>query len=221
MKTFKEFINEGKLRAITLGPSRSPVGRQRQQNDASERAAFRRAGVRRSRSGGSNERRPNRIRFNAIPGEYTSTAITTYPHQTSYAKDNMPSKVDDRTRRVRSNRERAFYLKRLARQIGNRTSRKVHAVDVLPKKDFEKNDPKELITRGKEYHSTVKNISKNVKDVSGGKPGDVIVGKAAEVMRGSKDMNTGKKKREKLYTRILGASRRDPVTNIQSAKVKE
>jgi hypothetical protein len=221
MKTYKEFLNESKLRQLTLGPSSSRFGRARQQKDASERAAFRKAGMTRSRQGTSSERRPNKINFNAVPGEYTSTAITTYPNQSSYAKDTMPSKVDDKSGRVVRTKQRALFLKRLKRQTGNRSNRKVHAVDVLPKKDFKKNDPKELITRGKEYHSTVRDIPKNVKDVAKGKPGDIISGKAAEVMSGSKDMKAGRKKRENLYSRVLGASKRDPITNIQAARVKE
>lgn len=220
MKTFKEFINESKFRAISLGPSRSPIGRQRQQTDSSERAAFRRAGVQRSRPGSSNERRPNRVRFNAIPRKYTSTAITSYPNQSSYAKDNMPKKVDDKTGRVIPTKKRALYLKRLSRQTGNRTSRGVHAVDILPKKDFKKNDPTKLISRGKEYHSSVGAISQNIKNTSKGKPGDVIIGKAVEVMPGSTNVKAGRQKREDLYTKKLGASKRDPITNVQSAKVK-
>ena len=221
MKTYSQFISEGKLRQLTIGPSRSSLGRQRQQRDASERAAFKKAGVRRNRPGTSTPRRANKIGFKAVPGEYTSTAITTYPNQSSHAKDVLQSKVDDRTNRVVKTGQRALQLRRLSRQTGNRSSRQVHAVDILPKKDFKKDDPKELITRGKEYHSSVKNISSNIKKVSGGKPGDVIVGKAAEVMPGSKDIKKGRKKREELYSRVLGASKRDPITNIQSARVKE
>ena len=221
MKTYQQFISEGKLRQLTIGPSRSPYGRERQQKDASERAAFRRAGVQRSRPGTSSSRRPNKINFNTVPGEYTSTAITTYPNQSSYAKDVLKPKVDDKTKRVVRTKQRALQLKRLARQTGNRSSRQVHAVDILPKKDFKKDDPKELITRGKEYHSSVRNIPSNVKKVSGGKSGDVIVGKAAEVMSGSKDVKKGRRKREELYSRVLGASKRDPITNVQSARVKE
>jgi len=221
MKTFKEFIFESnRLRMITLGPSRSPVGRQRQQKDNSERAAFRKAGVRRNRPGTAGARRPNQIRFRSEPKEYTSTTISSYPNQSSYAKDMIPNKVDDKTKKVKKTKDRALYLRRLARQIGSRSSRQVHAVDILPKKDFEKDDPREMITRGKEYHSSVRNIPNTVKRISDGKPGDVIVGKAAEVMRGSKDMKKGRKKREELYSRVLGASRRDPITNVQSARVR-
>lgn len=219
MKTFKEFILEAKLRMITVGPSRSPVGRQRQQKYNSERAAFRRAGLRRNRQGQSNTRSSNKISFNAVPTNYSSTAITSYPNQSSYAKDMMPPKVDDR-KGVTPTKNRVLYLRRLARQIGRRGTKKVHAVDILPRKDFSKNDPKELITRGKEYNSAVGNISHNIKTVSGGKPGDVIVGKAAEVMRGAEDMTKGRKKRERFYSKKIDASPRDPITNVQKATVK-
>jgi hypothetical protein len=164
---------------------------------------------------------PRKIGFKAVPGEYNSTTISTYPNQSSYAKDTMPSKVDDKSGRVVRTKQRALFLKRLKRQTGNRSNRQVHAVDVLPKKDFKKNDPKKLITRGKEYHSDVRDIPKNVKDVAKGKPGDIISGKAVEVMPGSKDIKKGRKNRENLYSRVLGASKRDPITNIQTARVKE
>lgn len=220
MKTFSQFIKESRTRMITLGPSRSRIGRQRQQAAASERAAFRRAGVRRNRPGTTSERRSNRVSFTAIPKEYTSTAITSYPNQSSYARESMPAKVDDRSGRVNRTIQRALYLRRLSRQTGGRTSRGVHVVDVLPKKDFKKNDPAELMTRGKEYHSSVRDIPKNVKSMGKGEVGDVIVGKASEVMPGSKDPSVGRKKREQLYTRVLGATRRDPITNVQVAKVR-
>lgn len=220
MKTFREFISESnRLRQITLGPSRSPFGRQRQQRDNSERSAFRRAGFVRNRPSQSSERR-NKINFNAVPKEYTSTAITTYPNQSSYARDNIPNKVDDKTNRVVRTRDRVLYLRRLRRQIGRRTGRQVHAVDILPRKDFKKDDPRQLITRGKEYHSSVTSIPSTIKSVSSGKPGDIIVGKASEVMPGSKDVKKGRRKREELYSRVLGASQRDPITNVQIARVK-
>lgn len=222
MKTYQQFIQESKLRQITLGPSRSPFGRQRQQRDASERAAFRRSGMRRSRPGG------NRIRFNAIRGDNNSTArgdnnstaISSHANQTSYAKDAMPAKVDDKKNRVIPTRQRALFLKRLQRQIGNRSNRQVHAVDILPTKNFKKGDPG-FMSRGREYHRDVKDIPNKIKSPEvKGKPGDIIAGKAAEVIPGSKDVEQGRKSRENTYTRNLGASRRDPITNIQVARVK-
>lgn len=210
MKTYKQFMTEV-FRAITLGPSRSPVGRQRQQKNASERAAFRRAGVARSRPGA-------RARFNAVRSNSNSTTITTYPNQTSYAQEFMPSKVDDKTNKVVSTKKRALYLKRLVRQTGNRSSRKVHAVDVLPTHDSKKNDPG-FMTRGREYDRDVKNIPNAVK-TSGGTPGDIIAGKAAEVIPGSKNFQRGRAARESKYSKVLGATKRDPITNIQTAKIK-
>ena len=214
MITFQQFIATAKeiqevYRALTLGPSRSPVGRQRQQRDASERAAFKRAGIRRSR--------PNeRARFNAIRTDTSSTAITTYPNQTAYAKEFMPDKSD--AGKVTPTSKRALYLRRLARQTGNRSNRQVHAVDILPTKDFKKGDPG-YMSRGRQYHKDVKDIPNKVK-ASGGKSGDVIVGKAAEVIPGSKDVKRGRKAREKIYTNKLGASKRDPITNVQSTRLK-
>jgi hypothetical protein len=221
MKTFRQFIQEGRLRQLSVGPSRSPFGRQRQQRRSSDDAAFAKAGMRRNRPGSSSQRRANKISFNTVPGEYTSTAISSYPNQSTYAKDVVPPKVDDKTGRVTPTTQRALFLKRLQRQTGRRSSRGVHTVDILPKKDFKKNDPTEMIRRGKEYHQKVKDIPKDVKGTGKGKPGDVIMGKAAEVMPGSSNVKVGRKKREQLYSRVLGASKRDPVTNLQAAKVRQ
>lgn len=214
MITFRQFMGTAQelqevYRAITLGPSRSPVGRERQRRDASERAAFKRAGVRRARPKG-------RARFNAIRSDTSSTAITSYPNQTAYAQEFMPDKKD---RKVTPTAKRALYLRRLSRQTGSRSNRQVHAVDILPTKDFKKGDPG-YMSRGRQYHQDVKDIPSKVKS-SGGKSGDVIVGKAAEVLSGSKNVKRGREAREKTYTKKLGATRRDPVTNVQVARVKE
>lgn len=221
MITFGQFINKAQelqevYRAITLGPSRSPIGRERQRRDASERAAFRRAGVRRSRPGG-------RARFNAIRSNNTSTAITSYPNQTAYAREFMPDKnkrksVLDGTSNVTPTSKRALYLRRLARQTGSRSNRQVHAVDILPTKDFKKGDPG-YVSRGREFHKDVKDIPNKVKD-SGGKPGDVIAGKASEPLSGSKNVRRGRESRQRTYTKKLGASKRDPITDVQIARVK-
>lgn len=210
MITFRQFMGTAQelqevYRAITLGPSRSPVGRERQRRDASERAAFRRAGVRRARP-------KSRARFNAIRSDSSSTAITSYPNQTAYAQQFMLDKKGPTAKR-------ALYLRRLARQTGSRSNRKVHAVDILPTKDFKKGDPG-YMSRGRQYHKDVKDIPSKVKS-SGGKAGDVIVGKAAEVLSGSKNVKRGREARERTYTKKLGATRRDPITNVQAARVKE
>lgn len=222
MKTYQQFINET-LRQITIGPSRSPVGRQRQQRDNSERAAFRRAGVRRSRAGTStSSSRIPTIRFNSIPSKSknTSTVISSYPNQASYAKDVLPDKVDPKTNKVQTTQNRVLFLRRLKTKhhLGGRTDRKVHAVDILPRTNTSKNDPG-FVTRGREFHQDVETIPDKVKSV-GGKPGDVVVGKAAEPIPGSKNPKKARKVRERLYTNKLDATKRDPITNIQSARVK-
>lgn len=221
MKTYQQFINEA-LRQITIGPSPSPFGRQRQQRDNLERAAFRRAGVRRSRASTSSSRRPNAIRFNSIPSQSknTSTTISSYPNQASYAKDVLPDKVDPKTNKVQTTQNRVLFLRRLKTKhhLGGRTDRKVHAVDILPRTNTSKNDPG-FVTRGREFHQDVETIPDKVKSV-GGNPGDVIVGKAAEPIPGSKNPKKGRKVRERLYTNKLDATKRDPITNIQSARVK-
>jgi hypothetical protein len=206
-------IQEAHLKQLTQGPSRSRTGSLRQRRDTSERAAFRKAGFNRK---GVNNRK---IGFNIDRDkEHTKTLVSTYDSPAQYARDKMPSKVSDSTGKVTSSKDRTLYLKRLRRQLVG--AKKVHDVDILPITYHKKNDPKELITRGKEYHRAVKDVPASIKK-SGGKAGDAMVGKASEVMPGSKDMKGGAKKREALYSRKLGLTKKDPVTKIQSGIVRE
>ena len=219
MKSVKEFLEEGTLKQLTTGPSRSRTGLDRQRKDASERAAFRKAGMRRTQSGGS------RQRFNSTnnKNEYSKTAITSYPSQSAYAKDSVPEKEKHGSDGggVRSTKDRALHLKRLKKQLKTtRTRRGVHAVDILPKGDYKKNDPKDSIPRGREFQRVVREVPQEVKN-AGGKKGDKIVGKASEVMPGSKNPEKGRKKRRKLYSKAIGATDWDPVTKVQVASVKE
>lgn len=200
---------------ITSGPSRSRAGLDRQRKSASDKAAFRKAGMKSTQSGG------NRQRFSSTndKNQYSRTIVTSYPSQSAYAKDSMPEK--ERRGKTVPTKDRAVFLRRLKKQLKTtRTPRGVHAVDVLPRHEYKKNDPRELISRGKEYHRVVKEIPQEVKN-TGGEPGDKIVGKAAEVMSGSKNMEKGKKSRQKLYSKSLGATKSDPITKVQVASVKE
>jgi predicted GNAT family acetyltransferase len=219
MKTVKEFLEEGRLKQLTTGPSRSRTGLDRQRKDASERAAFRKAGMRRTQSGGSRQRFSSTSNKN----EYSKTAITSYPSQSAYAKDAIPEKEQHFKdgKGVKSTKDRAIFLKRLKKQLKTtRTRRGVHAVDILPKGDYKKNDPKDSIPRGREFQRVVREVPQEVKN-AGGKKGDKIVGKAAEVMPGSKNPEQGRKKRRKLYSKAIGATDWDPVTKVQVASVKE
>jgi predicted GNAT family N-acyltransferase len=118
-------------------------------------------------------------------------------------------------------RQRALEIKRRGRQLGSsRTRRQVHAVDILPRGKSKKGDTEKLVSRGKEFVNAVKDVPKVIKS-TGGKPGDKIIGKAAEVMPGAKDPKKGKERRRGLYTKILGATKSDPITHMQVATVKE
>ena len=206
-----------RYKALSVGPSRRRVGLDRQRRNASDAAAFRKANFRRTQTGGS------RQRFNTTgeKNKFSRTVSTSYPSQSSYAKDMVPAKQLESGGGVRSTAERALYLKRLRRQMGGtRTQRGVHAVDVLPRGDFMKNDPKQLITRGKEYHKAVSDIPNEVKGF-GAKRGDKIVGTASEVMPGSKNIERGKQNRRSLYRRVLGATKQDPITRKQVATIKD
>lgn len=212
-------ISEARLKQLTTGPSRSMVGLERQRRDASERAAFRRAGMRRTQSGGNRQR----FSWTHDPEERNKTAITSYPSQSSYAKDVIPEKEKERMygKGVRSTKERALFLKRLRRQLRTtRTTRGVHNVDILPKGDFKKNDPRELMSRGRAYRDAIKQIPAEIQK-AGGKRGDKITGKAAEVMIGSTNPEQGRQKRRILYSKELGATKWDPITRVQVATVKE
>jgi hypothetical protein len=231
-KTFREFMelvesstgersgNRNSLgrhrdKQLTSGPSRSRAGLDRQKKSASDKAAFRKAGMKSTQSGG------NRQRFNSTndKNQYSKTITTSYPSQSAYAKDSMPEK--ERRGKTVPTKDRAVFLRRLKKQLKTtRTPRGVHAVDVLPRHEYKKNDPRELISRGKEYHRVVKEIPQEVKN-AGGKPGDKMAGRAAEVMSGSKNMEKGKKSRQKLYSKSLGATKSDPITKVQVASVKE
>jgi hypothetical protein len=209
----------GYKKQLTVGPSKSIVGLERQRKDSSTRAAFRRAGMNRSQEGG------NRIRFNSTDekNKFSKTAISSYPSQSSYALDMIPDKVKERMygNGVRSTQERSLYLRRLRRQLGgSRTRRGVHNVDILPRGSYMKNDPKELVSRGKEYNRVVRELPQEVKNV-GGNRGDKIVGKASEVMIGATDTEKGRRKRRDLYSRALGASSWDPITRVQVASIRE
>jgi predicted kinase len=219
MKTFSEFLEEGRLKQLTIGPSRSRIGLDRQRKDASERAAFRRAGMRRTQSGGQ------RQRFNSTQNqnEYSKTAITSYPSQSAYARDSLPEKErhGGDGEGVRSTQDRALHLRRLKKQLRTtRTRRGVHVVDILPRGDYKKNDPKDLPSRGREFHRVVGEVPQEIIN-AGGKKGDKIVGKASEVMPGSKNPEKGRMKRRKLYSKVIGATKWDPITKVQVASVKE
>lgn len=219
MKTVKEFLEEGRLKQLTTGPSRSRTGLDRQRRDASERAAFRKAGMRRTQSGGSRQRLSSTNNKN----EYSRTVITSYPSQSAYAKDAIPEKEQHFKdgKGVKSTKDRAIFLKRLKKQLKTtRTRRGVHAVDILPTGDYKKNDPKDSIPRGREFQRVVREVPQEVKN-AGGEGGDKIVGKASEVMPGSKNPEQGRKKRRKLYSKAIGATDWDPVTKVQVASVKE
>lgn len=211
-----KIFSESKLRQLTIGPSRSPFGRERQRRDASERAAFKRAGMRRTQPGG------NRQRFYSTneKNKYSKTAITSYPSQSAYAQDSLPPKKED-GKGVKPTRDRALFLRRLRRQLKtSRTPRKVHAVDILPRGEYGKNNPEKLMSRGKEYHDAVEKIPDEIKS-AGGKSGDKIAGKATEVMSGSTNIEKGREKRRKLYSKKLKATKWDPITKVQVATVKE
>lgn len=213
--TGRRVASSGRLKQLTTGPSRSRVGLDRQRANASERAAFRRSGMRRTQPGGTRQRFTSTNDKN----QYSKTAITSYPSQSAYAKDVIPTK--EKEQGVRSTQDRALFLRRLRRQIKTtRTPRGVHAVDILPKGDYKKNDPTELMSRGKEYHRAVQDIPQEVQN-AGGKKGDKISGKAAEVMIGSKNPEQGRRKRRALYSKALGATEWDPITKVQIANVKE
>jgi len=79
-------LGRAKYKALSVGPSRSRVGLDRQRRNASDAAAFRKANFRRTQTGGS------RQRFNTTgeKNKFSRTVSTSYPSQSSYAKDMVP-----------------------------------------------------------------------------------------------------------------------------------
>ncbi len=242
MITFKEFLElaesstgeRGKRRLAPKGPKGSRYERTAQRHDTVDRIALRKAGFKRP---------PNQDYY---PQDHISsssphhdTVIGTYKNQSDFAKHNVKGKLKNAGRtlteaqkkKVVPTAERVRHLKALRTQLGgDRTPRQVHDVSIHAKDDqeYQKNDPKQLISRGKSFKKEVKAVPSATKQV-GGKAGDKVVGRPAEVQSMPDSMpasqkvalrNKGAKKRGKIYNQELGGSKTNPKTGLNIGNLK-
>jgi hypothetical protein len=111
------------------------------------------------------------------------------------------------------------FRKAIVRSGGDKRGR-VHDVSIMPDDAYrEKNQTKGKMTLFRNLVQGVKDVPKHLK-AAGAEQGEVVTGKAAEVMSGG-DKKTGAEKRGKLYGKILGsrASKRSEKTGVMVGKV--
>jgi hypothetical protein len=194
----------------------------------SDLAAFKKANFRTSRSDARDydRTRPRSYSYKSTPsGEpsFYTTIVSKYPNQAAYAQRQLPDKksygFNARTQqsgfKVTPSRERAFFASQLRKQLGGtRTPKQVADIEIGTKSDYyRKNDPTDLIGRGKEFVQTLKDVPQRLA-TSNVKPGDKVTAHPAAVMPGETNKVMGRKKRADLYKRIAGnrMTKMNPVT---------
>jgi hypothetical protein len=242
MITFREFLElaesstgeRGKRRLAPKGPKANRYSRTAQRHDTVDRVALKKAGFKRY---SNQDYYPQDHISSSSP--HHDTVISTYKNQSDFAKHNIKGKLKNvgRTatgvpkKKVVPTAERVRHLKALKKQLGSdRTSRQVHDVSIHAKDDQEhqKNDPKQLISRGKSFKKEVKAVPSATKQV-GGKAGDKVVGRPAEVQSMPDSMPASQKvalrkkgatKRGKIYNKELGGSKTNPKTGLNIGNLK-
>lgn len=210
------------------GPKANKYSRASQRHSTVDRISLRKAGFRHP---SSDDYFPQSHMSSS--STHHDTEVSTYKNQSDFARHNIPAKLKSvgRTedgilkRRVIPTSERVRFLKKLRDQLGgSRTKKPVHDVSILSKgeHEHEKNDPKELVTRGKSFKKEIKSVPNTIKQ-SGGKPGDKVAGRPSEIQRipdtlppeeKTKLRKKGAKKRGKIYHRELGGSETNPTTGM-------
>jgi hypothetical protein len=153
---------------------------------------------------------------------FYSTTVSKHKNQGTYAQRQVPRKfgyqnnaAGDYKKLARPTSSRAFFLKQLKKQMGGtRTPRQVADIEVGTKSDYyRKNDPEDLISRGKEFVQTLKNIPDTLYHANV-KPGSKVTGHPGAVMPGETNKVMGREKRGKLYKKIAGSrmTKMNPVT---------
>jgi hypothetical protein len=136
-----------------------------------------------------------------------STMVRTYKNQSDYVIDQVPHKnlaSGRATRKVRSTASIVRHAKALRKQLGgDRTSKPVHDVAILSDRSYAKNDPEDLISRGRSFRKEVGAVPSALKK-AGAKPGDKVTSEPSGIMSGE-DRIKGKEKRDKIYTKVLKA----------------
>lgn len=213
MITFKEFLElaesssseRGKRRLSPHGPLKNKYSRGRQREDTTNKAALKKAGFRRS-----SNKDPYPQENEVSSSKHHSTGVATYKTQSDYAVDNIPKKKRF-GRKPRRTAELVRKAKALRKQMGgDRTSKQVHDVSIGANDETtSKNNPKQLISRGKSFKQELRAVPDSLKKV-GAKPGDKVTSTPQGVMPGE-DRKEGAKKRDKIYTKAFG-SKMNPKT---------
>lgn len=216
--TFSDFMalcessspERGRRRLAPKGPLKNKYSLSRKNAATSDRAALKKAGFKRS---------PNKDHYpqdhEVSSSDYHTTNIATYKHQSDYAKNNMPGKQPFSGERksyvVIPTAKRVLHAKALRKQMGgDRTSKPVHDVSIgADDETTSKNNPKQLISRGKSFKQEVRAVPDTLKK-AGAKPGDKVSATPLGVMPGE-NRKKGAKKRDKIYTKELG-SKMNPKT---------
>lgn len=207
MRTYKEFIEliesstGERHRVVRHGPKKNKYSRGVQRRDNSDRAALKKAGFRRS---GNIDYHPSNSEISN--SEHHSTVVSSYANQSDYARDSGGAKVK-RSRvkgvSVTPTSERVSKLRKLRHQMGgDRTVRRVHDVAIEGNEERDKNDKKDLISRGKSFKKETRAVPDTLKKV-GAERGDVVTSNPMGVMKGE-DKKKGGEKRAGIYNKELG-----------------
>lgn len=226
MITFQKFMQlcessspeRGKRRLAPRGPSKNKYSRSKRQDNTSDKAALKKAGFRRS---------PNQDPYpednEVSSSEYHTTDVATYKNQSDYAKINLPRKKPFSSERksyiVAPTAKRVLKAKAVRKQMGgDRTPKPVHDVAIFSQDETpQKNDPVNLIPRGKSFKKEVRAVPDALKK-AGAKPGNKVAATPQGAMRGE-DIKKGAKPRDKIYTKELGA-KMNPKTGITMGTVR-
>jgi len=209
MITFKEFLDlvesstGERHRVVRHGPKKNKYSRGVQRRDNSDRAALKKAGFRRS---GSIDYHPSNNEISN--SEHHSTVVSSYANQSDYARDSGGSKIKrSKTTGVSvvPTSQRVSKLKKLKTQMGgDRTARRVHDVAIEGNDERDKNDSKDLISRGKSFKKETRAVPDTLKKV-GAEKGDVVTSNPLGVMKGE-DKKKGGEKRARIYNKELGGT---------------
>ena len=209
MKTFQEFIElaesslpeRGRRRVSSRGPSTNKWIRLDDRRNASDRVVLKKAGFKRKHS---NEHPVVDASYGSTDHE---TEITTDKNQSTYVMGHISNKSltsGHGRSKVKSTASRVRQAKALRKQLGgDRTPKKVHDVAILSRSAYGKNDPEDLISRGKSFRRELENLPRTLRVIGRAKPGDKVTATPAAVMSGENPI-TGRNKRDRMYTKIFG-----------------
>lgn len=232
MKTFEQFMaeatnfNESITRRKNSGRALAPRGYfgALARAESSDKAALKKAGFRRLSSSDyrpeDNTRDFKSRRTNNSPSH--ATTVYSDKNQTTFARGDAPEKTIS-TRGTKSKvtptKKRVHYLRTLKKQLGGtRTERPVHTIEISTKTDKNnKNDPKELVSRGKSFKQELQNVPKSLKKARA-KSGDIVIGEPLGTMPGE-DSKKGTEKRAKLYQKTFGA-KLNPKTGLMVGRAR-